>query len=145
MAQIKSIGRYFVVYGQDPAKHWLWARGNLSVDVPCWVGLDHVVEDTDWEWDENHRDGRGLLAHLGGWCFGVGAFEKGLSPEMLDWIEEQAVWLDEIEPGDIGRWVGSRHSMATQLGRDYQVRRPTADEAAEATAGDEYPRAEADG
>lgn len=138
MAQVKALGRLFFVYGVD----WTTERvsGNWTVTyppaTPVKIGMDSVVEGTEWEWDENHRNGRGLLVRIGGWCFGVGAFEKGLAPELLNWIENEAVWLDDVEPGQIGRWKGKVGPGAEALGVEYAVRRE-ADQDPTAPTGDE--------
>lgn len=145
MAQIKSIGRFFVVYGRDDLMAFR-SFGWWSVTYPpALVRKERVVEGVDnWMEEENHRDGEGVLARFGGWCFGVGAFDKGLSPEMLDWIENKAVWLDDVEPGRIGRWKGKAGPGAETLGFDYRVHRE-ADEGTEETAGNEHGAAQAAG
>jgi hypothetical protein len=139
MAQTKSIGRIFVVYGRDPVRYRKIERGNLTIIVPLvTMGTEYVVESTDWQWDENHRGGRGCVVHLGPVCFGVGAFDRGLSAELLGEIEEGAVWL-EVDPGDIGRWRGGLEAGAEGLGYGYEVERP----AGETAAVNEYDGAEA--
>lgn len=141
MAQVKALGRLFFVYGRDPQRYRFWLRGSWTVvvPVPVLIGKEHVVESTDWVMEyENHRDGDALTVHIGGWCFGVGAFDLtgALSPELLDWIENEAVWLDDVEPGQIGRWKGQVGPGAEALGYDYVVQRE-ADQDPTATAGDE--------
>lgn len=143
MAEIKNIKRLFVVYGRDHRRWKTWRKGALTVYIPMTFGREHVVEDTDWEWDENHRDGDGYLLHLGGWCFGVGVFSRPLPEEMLRWIEDEAVWLNDVEPGDIGRWAGTRAPVATRLGYEYAVRRQeTADEGRTTDPGHEHDSAQ---
>lgn len=100
-------GRRFYVYGMAPFA----------------LGLRHenVIEETEWAPDEMHRCGMARIAHLGPVCFGVGEFEIGLSLEEIEAIEKEAVWLDDVEPGEIGRWKGDAVAKEyTALGFEYQ-------------------------
>lgn len=124
MAQIHSIGRLFAVYGRNEWRHLKFG-----------IKKSYVVEDTEWQPDENHRDGLSSQLHVGRWFVGGGLFNKPLSAELLDWIEDEAVWLDDVEPGDIAGWRGTRSRSATGLGYDYAVKRAS-DTDAEASESD---------
>lgn len=119
---MQTVSRYFVLYGRDPERRWVIERGSLTITVPWWVGKENVVEDTEWQPFEHHRFGLGFVVHLGRWCVGAGAFERPLSDELWDEVEETAEWFD-VDPEEIGRWRGGVEAGATTLGYDFQVAR----------------------